>query len=170
MGSLSSQGANRARILQLVHLLPGLHLRELQRLLHISFSSTRYNVGSLTRSGEVVCERSGKYSRLFPAMSTDGERAFYTLLRGGGARAILSALGKGSALTHREISEMTGLAKSTVSEHVQALLTHGVVRTIYSEGRLKVELMDAANVLAVLNREVRMVDRLVNNFVELWDS
>jgi len=57
----------RLRIKLLVSLHPGLHLRELQRQIGLSFSSTRYHLDKLAKQGEIDRVEDNGYSRIYPA-------------------------------------------------------------------------------------------------------
>ena len=130
----SDAGFNRDRAVRLVSLAPGIHLRELQRLLGISFNSTRYNVEKLCSRGEIVGQKEKGYLRLYPHGTKDRERVIYSLLRSKTLRRVLLLLSsEPDGLTHKQLGERTGFAKSTVSESLQRLTESGVVSVRFSD-------------------------------------
>ena len=64
---MSTENVKRIRAKELVSLFPGVHLRQLQRLLNTYFQHHQVPRLQSQRDGEVVCSRVGGYSRLFPA-------------------------------------------------------------------------------------------------------
>lgn len=171
---MNPQNANRARVKQLVSLSPGIHLRRLQKLLDLSFSTTRYHVNNLVRDGEVTCATFGGYSRLYPAGTTDEVKTVYACLQNRGARAVLKALLDGPAreLTQGELSEMVDLPRSTLSECTARLGGVRLVRRSLST--------DGTVVFGVLDRETAatflhafdnrgFLNIASDKFIELWD-
>ncbi len=167
--SHAGTSTSRAKIVELVSLLPGIHLRELQRMLGVSFNSIRYNIEILSKSGEIVCEKSSGYSRLFPVGLSESDRVIYSALRNRTAKMIVLELERGQQLTNKELSERTGLAKSTISEHVHELLLSNIVHLTLTDGGFKVELCDPERVNEILTRQARE-NGIVESFTDLWDG
>ena len=69
---MNPENLNRVRTRELVALLPGIHLRELQRILKTSFTTTRYHVDNLQRDGLILRSEEGKQSRLYPVRDRRG--------------------------------------------------------------------------------------------------
>ncbi len=111
-----------SRIKLLIASLPGVHLRQIQRILGLSFSSVRYNVDVLKRNGEVLVWSESGRSRLFDPTISERERVLYSHLRNRISRKILRAIAQDGKLTNRQLSKMTGFAKSTLSECVCRLV------------------------------------------------
>jgi len=167
---VSAENINRLSAKELVSLLPGVHLRQLQRLLNASFNTTRYHVYNLERDGEVVRLEEGGYSRLFPVGFDGRARGLYSLLHNKTTRNVLRTLMSGGRLANGEISAVTGLPKSTVSEHTE-LLCHAelVTKTVTLDGAVY-EIHDPARVgdaLAIFERNLLTV--AADSFVDLWD-
>lgn len=163
---------NKAKIVKLVSLRPGIHLRELQRVLGLSFNSVRYNAERLSESGEIYCEKTKGFARLYPSGTPEQDRIIYSLIQNKTTKKLLEELTKEPALTNKELTERTGLAKSTVSEHVHALMKPQLVRMILSEeGNFKVELQEQERVKNILvkDREISLNKDIVANFADLWD-
>ena len=74
-------------------------------------------------------------------------------------------------VTSKTLSEVTGYAKSTISEHVRYLIDVDLVHiTLSSEGNFKVELLERQRISQLVSAELasRQAD-LVENFADLWD-
>ncbi|MDA4111693.1 MAG: winged helix-turn-helix domain-containing protein, partial [Thaumarchaeota archaeon] len=84
---------------------------------------------------------------------------------------ILQELTKESLVSSKTLSEKTGLAKSTISEHVHHLLRENFVQIVLSsEGNFKVELLDREHFKDLLSSGLRLRNNdVVENFADLWD-
>ena len=163
---------SRSKIVKLVSLYPGIHLRELQRAVGVSFNSIRYNTEKLSRSGEIICEKTKGYSRLYPLGTSDQDKVIYSLIQNKTTRRIIEELTKEPLFTNKELTEKTGFAKSTVSEHIHQLLSANLVRlTLSDQGNFKVELQDREHIESLLGRarQFSLDNDVVGNFADLWD-
>ena len=165
--SLADQ-SNKSRILQAASTSPGIHLRELARLLNVSLHSVRYHVDSLSSTGQIICDRTGKYSRIFPPGTQESDITAYSLLRNNSARKVLSALCSLNNLNNKEISEITGLAKSTVSEITQKLVEIHLVGMELSDSGIRIGLRDPARARKLL-QEVGSKPNVVDSFIDIWE-
>lgn len=168
---MSPANINRLRAKELVSLLPGVHLRELQRLMNSSFNTTRYHVDNLERDGEIIRSEEGGYSRLYPA-GFDGQiRGLYSVLHNGTTRQVLRSLAGRGQMGNTEISVVTGLPKSTVSEHTDLLCRTGLVKkTTLLGGGSTYEVQDQKTVseaLAIFERNLLAV--AADSFIDLWE-
>jgi len=172
VNDLSLGSDNRSKILGLICQSPGIHLRELQRSLDVSFNAIRYNTEKMSHSGQIVCEKSSGYSRFYPAGTSEKDRLIYSLSRNRTTFRILLELGNSGLMTNKELAERTGFAKSTISEHVHELMSVSLIRlTLSEEGNFKAELQDREHVQSLICRIHQTNQRkdVVENFVDLWD-
>ena len=178
----SSSHSSRPRVLQLVSMMPGIHLRELCRLLGLSFTSTRYHVDKLCATGEIVREREGGHVRLFPASFDLEDKVTYSFLRTKRFRDILTALAEDPHLTNKEICSRTNLPKSTVSKCIHELLEAGLVRDQPSQadGTVTYQICDPEYLLRVLMNARKSTASQkskarfgpysqTERFIDLWD-
>jgi predicted transcriptional regulator len=168
---LGIQGNNRIRIKQLVSLSPGVHLRELQRLLGMSFNCTRYHVDKLTKVGEIVRVEEGGFTRLYPAGISEEERTLFVIIRAETNRRILARLVTNVILSNKQICELTNLAKSTVSEHLAVLLRAGIVKArLGTENFVVYELERPEQIQSLLKRHnTNLLKKASDRFADLWD-
>ena len=169
--ALRVQGNNRVRVKQLISLAPGVHLRELQRLLGMSFNSTRYHVDKLTTAGEIIRVEEGGYSRLYSAGIGEAERAIFTFLRRETDRKILASLVADPILSNKQLCEQTNLAKSTVSEHLAGLVRVGIVKTRQvTENFVGYELEQPEQIRLLLrSQNPSLLRKAGERFIDLWD-
>ena len=169
--ALGVQGNSRVRVKQLISLAPGVHLRELQRLLGMSFNSTRYHVDKLTTAGEIIRIEEGGYSRLYSAGIGEAERAIFTFLRRETDRKILASLVADPILSNKQLCEQTNLAKSTVSEHLAGLMQAGIVKTRQvTENFVAYELEQPEQIQFLLrSQNPSLLKKASERFIDLWD-
>ena len=163
--------SNKARIRSLIFALPGVHLRQIQRILGMSFSSVRYNVDSLKSDREILDSDESGRSRLFPPEVSEPERIIYSHLRTRSSRKILRALAKNGRLTNGELSNISGYARSTLSESIHRLLKAGILATSFSmSGRIAYQIKNPERVLPMLRAADRTVlEEATDRFIQLWD-
>jgi predicted transcriptional regulator len=168
---LGAQINSRAKVRLLVSALPGVHLRELQRLLGVSFNSIRYHVDKLTKTGEIIRVEDGGHSRLYPAGLSDAERALFPIVRGETDRKILESLVADSMLSNKQLCALTGLAKSTMSEHMADLMRLGIVKTHeVRETGILYELEHPEQVQLLLRKQnPGVLKKASDRFIDLWD-
>jgi predicted transcriptional regulator len=169
---LSLRSENRVKIFRTISLRPGIHLHELQRVLGVSLGSIRYNVEELTRSGRILRDTSTGYSRLYPIGLTDRDRVVYSLIENKTTRIILSELIMEGSATNKKLTEKTGFAKSTVSEHVHKLLQASIAKLMLSdkgEFRVQVDNPDYIRSLLSISEDSLPRKDLIENYTDLWD-
>jgi len=165
---LESEG--RARVKLLVSIQPGLHLRELQRQIGLSFSSTRYHVDKLAKAGEIDRVEDKGYSRIYPVGTDSKDRILLSLVRRKTDHEILLCFLAERSLTQQRLTEVTGLSKSTVSEHIATLLELGVVRTRVGGGGGRIfELAEPAKIDGLMSRHPVLLEKATSSFIDLWD-
>lgn len=157
-----------ALALRIVYLAPGIHLRALQRLLGVSFTSTRYNVDKLCQSGAVITKKDGGYTRLYPIGTEEVEMKVYSRLRNETTKSILEALAESDeALTNKQLAEITHLAKSTMSEKLRGLVDMGLIKVV-GVGR-GYSLADGLNVAELISKAKNLHYSATDRFIDLWD-
>jgi len=170
---VSLLNTTRAQTKLIVSLAPGIHLRKLQKLLGVSFTTTRYHVDKLERDGEIVRSKDGRYDRLYPVGTTDGMKSVYAVLQSKTARKILRALADTGEqeLTNGDLAERLRLPRSTLSEYVTQLgRAHLLRRSPSGDGRILYEVQDreeVAQLLAVFEKNILSI--ATDGFVDLWD-
>jgi DNA-binding IclR family transcriptional regulator len=110
------------RLLGLLALRPGLHLRELPRHLGVSLNTVRYHLDTLMREGLVAEHRTGRFVRYFrsdaPAQT---DRALIAALRVGGQRRLLQALVRKGPCGFNSLQRETALPPATLSLYLTML-------------------------------------------------
>lgn len=159
----------RRKMLQLVERYPGLHLRELARLAQTSEALASYHLEGLL-AAELVLDISDKgFRRFYPLRGKQinaPDRELMPILRKPAPLTIAVALLERGPLTHQQVVELIGMAKSTVSYHLGQLVEAGIV-TQLPEGSYR---------LAQPRRVERFVLRyepprdILERFSRVWES
>lgn len=163
--------SNKARIRSLIVALPGVHMRQIQRILGLSFSSVRYNVYTLKKNREVLDWSDCGRSRLFPPDLKENDQIAYSQLRNPRSRKILRAFVQKEKLTNRELSEVTGFPKSTLSESVRRLIEAKILTHSFAlDGRVSYRLKDPERLRPMIHAADRSIlEEATDRFIELWD-
>lgn len=150
---------------------PGVHLRGVEQQLGISSALASYHLRELEKGGWLRSYDMEGYTRWFPgprsreASLGRKERRLLGLLREEATLNIALLLLDRGALTHGELVQELGLAKSTVSYHVAKLERAGLLR----RREERVELADADLAESLLLRYEPTPD-LLERFRRLWDA
>lgn len=159
----------RLRILRVVSIKPGLHLRELQRSVGMSFSNTRYHVDRLTKNGQIERVEDGGFSRLYLPRTPSKDRLILSIVQRPADKKILTCLLDGHRLSQKQMSTLTRLAKSTVSERLTFLLEKGLIRTEDTVSPVTYSVADPAKLNALLQGDQGVLAKATDRFIDLWD-
>jgi hypothetical protein len=129
----------RDRVLEEVVDNPGIHLRELHRILGCAMGALQYHLGALETDGEVVSLRYGNSRHLFaPDFSSDERIMLLTALaRNPTVGSILEECAKNGQTTQAVISRTLDIDKSLISYYISSLLDADILRSVKVFGREK---------------------------------
>ncbi|MDX1611844.1 MAG: ArsR family transcriptional regulator, partial [Candidatus Thermoplasmatota archaeon] len=121
----------REQVLGAIEHFPGIHFRGIARELETSTALVRYHLQALEEEGAVRREEVGGYTRYFPAQDyealTEEEREMLNVLRQERPLEIVLALLELGAMQHKDILEIVGGSKGTLTYHLNKLIDAGVV-------------------------------------------
>ena len=123
----------------------------------------------LTKEGEIDRIEDKGYSRIYPVGTDLKDRILLSLVRRKTDHKILSCFLTEKSLTQQRLTEVTGLSKSTVSEHMSTLLELGVVRTRVGVERRIFELAEPAKIDGLMSRHPILLEKATSRFIDLWD-
>lgn len=162
---------NRKRVYDAIRRYPGIHIRGLERALGLSSPLVQYHLKRLVEEGFVEAHDQGGYSRYYP--TSKGKAARVTakdvplvgLLREEvPLHVVLLILDRGP-LTHAELVEELGVAKSTASYHLAKLAEAGVI--VRDSGSHRLRLAERDRVYRLLLAYQPTPD-LLDSFSDLW--
>jgi predicted transcriptional regulator len=161
----------RQRVYDAVRRYPGIHLREIERQTGISAPLAQYHLRKLADDGFVEHHEQGGYARYYPtakgksARVTEADMPLVGLLREEVPLHVALLLLDRGPMTHTEIVEAAGVAKSTVSYHLAKLAEAGIVERVSNDTRL--HLADRERVYRLL-LAYRPTPGLLDTFADLW--
>jgi len=124
----------------------------------------------MTKAGEILRVEEGGFARLYPAEMSEEERNLSALVRGETNRRILQALLGNDHVSTKQLSDLAGLAKSTLSEHLADLVQSGIVNAHQGgENRISYTLQQPEKVQLLLSQHQNFVREAANRFSDLWD-
>lgn len=167
-----TQGAQELRrgLVRLVAAFPGLHLRELARRMELTESLAAYHLDALVGDGALTARTEGGYRRFYPAggaAPAERDRELMGLLRQAVPLQIVLFLLERPGATHGDVTAETGLAKSTVSYHLQKLVEANVIAPDPEQAGFRV--VEPLRVSRLLIRW-EPPDDVTDRFGELWRS
>lgn len=171
--------STRRRVFGLVQEHPGLHQREIARRLSLRPSHAEYHLRQLTKAGLLKAEEQGGYTRYFVTIEPtrpvpEGavppeDRSWVALLRQPRPLEITAHLLQEGPVEMGPLADAMGIAKSTLSYHVDKLEEDGIVER-YREGNQRfLDLTDRDRLVRVLLQH-EPPDDLVSGFEDLWDD
>lgn len=158
----------RRRLLELVERYPGLHVRELARQAGMSEALALYHLQKLLEAELVKVETDQNYRRFYSTEGqgpTEEERELMAFLRREVPLQIVLHLLERQSASNQDLSDILGLAKSTVSYHLGGLQAVGLVTRV-PEGEAYT-LADSRRVARLLLRYQPPKD-VASRFGDLW--
>ena len=120
---------SRKRIYEFVETNSGSHLREIGRKCDLPLGTALYHLDRLESEGLLTVRRDGRYKRYFPSTGLGRrDKDFLSAFRHAVPRRIAVALLRWPLLTQRELCQMIGVSRSTLSFHVNSMIERGIVR------------------------------------------
>jgi predicted transcriptional regulator len=163
---------NRAKLLlEIVKLVPGIHLREVQRRTKLGLGDTVYQLGKLESLHLIDSEKIGGYRRYYLPDVDVVERKYLSALLHPNRRLIITSLLDAKPSNPSDLASKLRIGKSTVVWHLRILESAELVSSSSNESGVVVwQLTDPARAVQMLRRlNPRALDRLSAAFLETWD-
>lgn len=162
----------RKKIFDVIRRSPGIHLRELERSADIVLGNLQYHLHYLEKNRIITSLREGHHVRYFvqdKALDAD-DMNILSFLRTKACRHILIKLLEVPDMNNKELSSVIRLSPSTVSWHMNKLIAANIVSK-KKNGRIsKYEIVDPPRTVQLLiSYKGSFLDRLVDNFIEMWE-
>jgi DNA-binding MarR family transcriptional regulator len=118
---------------------PGIHLRELHRIIGCAMGALQYHLKFLEQEGQVVSLRYGNVRHIFSSDYSPDEDVMRltAIARNPTVGQILTECAKNGQTTQAEISRTLEVDKSLISYYVSGLLKADILRTVKVFGREK---------------------------------
>lgn len=160
----------RQRIYRAVREAPGVHFRELQRLLgEMPTGQLEYHLAALCEQGLIQAKDDRYYKRYYASEIDARDKELMAVLRQENPRKIVMHVMLHPGIGHGELAGAMGMAPSTVSFYLNDMVSKGVL-TRQKEGRTSsyaVAEPDRVSRVLVTYRQ-GFLDKLVDRFISVW--
>jgi predicted transcriptional regulator len=163
----------RKKIYKAIEKNPGIHFREIQRRTDLAVGSLQYHLEYLQKRHIIKTEKQGKFVRYFSVRGKQlGEQTnLMSLLRQESLRHIMLFLLSRKSANNQVIAKNVGLSPSTVSFHLEKLLTENIIgkrrrgrKTYY----FVINPEEARTLIMGYRRS--FLDDMVDRFTETWEE
>jgi len=164
-------GYTAKRLLDVVRLLPGVHLREVQRRAGLGMGNTVYQLGKLESLGLVESEKYGRYRRYFPTEINMDDRTSLSALLNSNRRQIILCLLEEKSLGVSNLASKLRIRKSTANWHLRILESANLVSSSKDvEGSVVWSLTNPERAKQLLKEgRSNLLTRLGDSYLESWD-
>lgn len=163
----------RERVLAAVRRFPGIHFRGIVRELDTSTALVRYHIQHLLEQEDIRQVQVGGYTRYFPIEEfrelTDEEKKMLNVLRQEKPLEIVLELLEFGSMQHKDLHELIGGSKGTLTYHLNKLVDAGVVRRVRSGEERGFHLEDPEHVRELLTRYEPESD-ILDHVHDLWED
>ena len=169
--NIADIGYRAKRLVEVVELLPGIHLREAQRRTGLGLGDAVYQLDKLESMGLIKSEKSGRYRRYYPPKMNFDDRKNLSVLLHPNRRLIVSSLLSEQTLNASDLAFTLRLSKSTAIWHLRILESVGFVTSSTDvTGSVAWRLADPEKAVRILQRHnPSALDRLSESFLQSWD-
>lgn len=123
--------STRAEILGFIGANPGIYLRDISEEMGLALGDVQYHLAVLTKEGEIVDRKDGRYRRFFESGKYDEiEEKVLSVLRQETAGKILAELADGEPSTHKQLVGVLGLTSQAVSWQMGRLRSLGLIEVV----------------------------------------
>jgi predicted transcriptional regulator len=160
----------RKRIFELVQASPGVHFREISRRLELPMGVVEYHLNFLIKRDMIVDRKEGRYRRYYAEGKIGSrEKRVLSYLRKDIPRTILMHVMLHPGARHRDIKSELEISGSTLSFHLQHMISDEVLKEVDEGGTKRFYVVDPDSVSRTLILYRRsFMDRLVDSFTETW--
>ena len=163
------ENENRRKIYSIVEKNPGIHLRELQRLLDIPLTTLEYHLSYMVRKKIVFGETEGHYKRYYTKPLDKEDKKILSALRQKRIREIVITVIANEKAKYQYLSDYLKLPHSTLSFYLKYLVEKEILErnkvgyeTIYT-------VKDEDRVAKVLIAyKASFIDKLVDKTLSTW--
>jgi len=121
------ENERRRKIFALIEASPGIHLRELQRILNIPLTTLEYHLSYMTRKKIVFGETEGHHKRYYTKPFDPEDRKVLAALRQKRMREIVLIVLANEKAKYQLLSECLELSHSTLSSYLKYLVNKNIL-------------------------------------------
>ncbi len=163
------ENKRRSKIYAVIMKNPGMHIRQLQRILGMPLASLQYHLNYMARRSVVIEEKSEHYTRYYYKPLAAEDKKVLSVLRQKRMREIVMLILVNKKAKYRSIVETLGLSSSTVSFYLKYLLDNCIVERTKIGYENIYTLKDEERVAKILiTYQSSFLDNIVNKWASTW--
>jgi len=121
------ENERRRNIYAIIEANPGIHLRELQRVLNMPLATLEYHLSYMTRKKVVFGETDGHYRRYYVKPLEQEDKKVLSALRQKRMREIVLIILTNKKVKYQFLSDYLKLPRSTLSLYLKHLVDHNIL-------------------------------------------
>lgn len=169
----AGEASMRERVLEQIQRFPGIHMRGIMKELETSTALVRYHIQNLEEANLIRSVEVGGFVRYFPRQAykelSREEREMLGVLRQEKPLEIVLALLEFGPMQHRDLHEIVGGSKGTLTYHLDKLVDCKIVRKVPKGPERGFHLVDADKVRDLLARH-QPVPTLYDQVHDTWED
>ena len=159
----------RRRIYAAVRETPGIHFRELQRLLEMPVGQLEYHIHAMETEGLLKAAEERYYKRYYAGEVDARDKDVFAVLRQENPRKIVMHVMLNPGIGHGELAGAVSLAPSTLSFYLGDMVSKGVLAKSKEGRTTQYAVTEPERVSRVLVTYRRgFLDKLVDRFITVW--
>jgi len=163
------ENENRRKIYAVIEGSPGIHLRELQRVLNMPLTTMEYHLSYMSRKKIIYSETDTHYKRYYAKPLDDDDKKVLSALRQKRLREIVLLILSNGKAKYQFMADYLKVPHSTLSFYLKYLVDNGILlkekigyETIYT-------VKDDDKVVKVLVAyKASFLDKLIDKAVAMW--
>jgi predicted transcriptional regulator len=163
------ENERRQKIYATIKRNPGMHIRELQRILDIPLASLQYHLNYLARRNIVIEEKAEHYTRYYITPLDPQDRKILSILRHKSLREIILIILVSRKVKYHFLVETLNIPNSTVSFYLKCLLDNNLVERTKIGHENIYTIKDEDRISKILTAyQSSLLDRLVDKWANTW--
>jgi predicted transcriptional regulator len=159
----------RRRIFAAVRDAPGVHFRELQRLLGMSVGQLEYHLHTMECDGQLKAVEERYYKRYYTPEVDSRDKDLLAVLRQENPRRILMHVMLNPGVGHGELASAVSMSPSSLSFYIGDMVTKGVLAREKDGRASRYTVLETGRVSrALVAYQAGFLDKLVDRFISVW--
>ena len=160
----------RNKIYNAIHLSPGMHERQLSRILNIPLSTLKYHLNYLEKKQLILIKYDGHYARYYViGKHSQLDKIVLGILRQSASRKIILFLLSNPDSHHKDICNHLKLARSTTTFHLNNLLKLGIITKKQSGRNTIFNIRDKDHIIRLLiSYRDSFFDKTIDKFIDTF--
>ncbi len=163
------ESERRRKIYSAIEVSPGIHLRELQRILNMPLTSLEYHLGYMTRRKILFVETEGHHKRYYTKPLDLEDKRVLTALRQKRIREIVLTVLANEKAKNQFLAERLKMSNSTLSSYLKYLVNKNILAREKIGYEYHYTVRDEERVAKVLTAyKPSFLDKLVDHALDTW--